>query len=380
LECSGISPEASAIPPDTSGAFPDASGAPPDTSGAPPDTSAAFPDMSGVFPDTSGVTPDTSGALPEPLADTNKWVFDVNWVIWSKKRTSYASNEEANMKSSTLIGLLLISLFQSYGQADSAKLDYDFEFKEGIYLSFEEFRKNDPSGGTEFSKEGNTYQIEEEVEFLVETKIYFTKSHKLNKMIKIKYRESGDTSVPLSSIWGCSTNGNIYVVVGDALYGFIKYATISTLNLSFTAKEMDDMYSQTAISKQLLDKGYPGNGTVYYRTPPPPKSYYESSETKKPRVPVLFRTKHTKMVQLSPMINLRDGEVIFDTKRMRKIIQQDEDIFQEYYFKVYGGKYNGEALEETNFRSKQRKLEHAALYMAIQKYNAKYPIYFPIAN
>lgn len=91
-----------------------------------------------------------------------------------------------------------------FSQTDSVKYSKDFAFNEGFYLSYDEFKNNDPSI--------EKYFIEKNRKIF-----YYDKDGSRKKLRKHKF-------------WGVCIHGRIYVYIEQALYELTNIAAISTIS------------------------------------------------------------------------------------------------------------------------------------------------------
>lgn len=110
--------------------------------------------------------------------------------------------------------LLMICTGNLFSQVDSIKYTSDFKFREGIYRSFEEFKRNEPS-----IEEKAIVNENSEIQFLVGN---FTKAE------KIYYYDSKGNYQRLkrNELWGFCSKGNIYVNLKNNYQRLIKIGSI----------------------------------------------------------------------------------------------------------------------------------------------------------
>lgn len=113
--------------------------------------------------------------------------------------------------------LLVATIFLSsnlFSQCDSIKYSWDFEFVDGIYTSFEEFKENKP-----LIKEEAIVMDNPEIKFQVSS---FAEDGKINY-----YDSTGNTQkLKRSEVWGFCSNNTIYVLYNYEYYRIVRIGSI----------------------------------------------------------------------------------------------------------------------------------------------------------
>ena len=121
------------------------------------------------------------------------------------------------MKTFFLNLILCLITFYIYAQKDTIKYDFSFQFYDGIYLEYSNFKSNNPlSLNRIISPAGNAQDFFE----------------KLNEAKTISFYDENGILVNKSKIWGYSKNGKPYIYMMDK---FILIPTIGAIS-NFVAK------------------------------------------------------------------------------------------------------------------------------------------------
>ncbi len=193
------------------------------------------------------------------------------------------------MKKITNILLACILSCHAFAQADSVRMvpfTPDFKFKEGLYLTFDQLKNNNPIPKSRIiiSEDINSPEFFDKV--LNGKKVFFFDSRGLRQ------------EVLTEKVWGYSNNGSIYINVGGS---FNRISIIGSI-CHFIA-------TVTVVNQQYYDPFYYGYSGYYSYGP----STYATQETRQ------F------------LLNFKTGEVFdYDYKHVEVLIASDEELSNEY--------------------------------------------------
>lgn len=105
------------------------------------------------------------------------------------------------MKKGLLITFIIFSLVKSFSQSDST-----FVRKEGLYLNFDQFKKNQPISKSQIITKIDTSQLD-----------FFTKVV-MQKEIKIFDENQQEKIISPKDLWGYFQNGILYIYFDNAFY------------------------------------------------------------------------------------------------------------------------------------------------------------------
>jgi hypothetical protein len=105
------------------------------------------------------------------------------------------------MKKGLLITFIIFSLIKSFSQSDST-----FVRKEGLYLNFDQFKKNQPISKSQIITKIDTSQLD-----------FFTKVV-MQKEIKIIDENQQEKMISPKDLWGYFQNGILYIYFDNAFY------------------------------------------------------------------------------------------------------------------------------------------------------------------
>jgi hypothetical protein len=105
------------------------------------------------------------------------------------------------MKKGLLITFIIFSLIKSFSQSDST-----FVRKEGLYLNFDQFKKNQPISKSQIITKIDTSQLD-----------FFTKVV-MQKEIKIIDENQQEKIISPKDLWGYFQNGILYIYFDNAFY------------------------------------------------------------------------------------------------------------------------------------------------------------------
>ncbi len=192
-----------------------------------------------------------------------------------------------------------------------------YKFKEGIYLSFEQLKNDNPIPKTQILSETDYNSFE------------FFETLFNNSEITL-YDELGvKQNIKTDKIWGFSDKGVLYVNLNDDFHRIPVFGSIS----HFIADKIYNDYDPYGYSPYSYNNRYNSN-------------YYNDSRT-------------TKTVMVQYLLDFETGKFYeFNTNSVELLISKDQDLFEEFS-KLSGRKKN--------------KLK----FLYIRKYNQKHPVYFP---
>ena len=212
----------------------------------------------------------------------------------------------------------LIVWAQDSTQVRKIKYNPDFKFTDGIYLSFEDVKHNNPI-------------IKERIitDLSYDDYAFFEKLLDGAETITVLDAMGLRKEIPVNDIWGFSQNGIIYIRWNDAFNRIPVLGSIS----HFIA---DKTYIQS-------HSNYPYNN--YYYNPYNPYSMY----------PQDYQTKQTELRQY--LLDMDTGKVIdYSDKNLEAILMRDPDLYQE-------------------FMSLKKKERRKLKFLFLRKYNEKHPLY-----
>jgi len=193
------------------------------------------------------------------------------------------------MKKTINILLFCILSLQTIAQVDSVKtIPYtpDLKFKEGLYLTFNQLRSNNPIPKSRIiiSEEIQSPQFFDRV--IDGKKIFYFDTKGIRQ------------EIPIEKVWGYSNNGSVYINVGG---NFNRISIIGSI-CHFIA-------TVTLMNQQYYDPFYYSYGGYY--------SYGPSS----------YATQETRQF----LLNFKTGEVFdYDYKNVELLIATDQQLSTEY--------------------------------------------------
>jgi hypothetical protein len=120
------------------------------------------------------------------------------------------------IKSIALVYLFMLCHILS-AQESLKQYEFGFDFVEGIYLTFEEFKNNDPA--IKENKVVAIYQPTDQIKYIDYSK----------KKIKYTDPEREVRKIHIKDIWGVCNNDIIYIELGNRLHKLVKIGAISYL-------------------------------------------------------------------------------------------------------------------------------------------------------
>ncbi len=223
------------------------------------------------------------------------------------------------MRYIAILILAFLSTQTNFPQADSSNMveyNSDFQFKEGLYLSFEDVKTNSPLPKSRIISEYDYNDPDFLDKVLVKTSVYY-------------YDNLGNRNkLDPDKIWGYSRNGFIYINIDDDFFRITLIGSICHFIASHTT------YAD------------------YYNSP----YYYNSYYYDPYRIPY---TSYPTTEMRQYLLDFNTGRVLdYSYEAVEAILMQDPELHDEYV-----------AL------SKKKKKQLKFVY--IRKYNAKNPLYFP---
>lgn len=215
----------------------------------------------------------------------------------------------------SVIALLLLAGAECFSQIDSVHYAIGFDFVEGIYQTFDEFKYNNPS-----IKMSNVTSI----------KPYPKGLEFINKKIKsIEYLDQKGMikEINAKNIWGLSMRNKIYIRINNKLHMLVKIGTICYFIEDKTNPFPHlNKYNATGRNKP----GYVGGDDIYFN------------------------------IKRSYIFSMDSGKVLsFTADNFEDVIVNDFSLYDEF-----------NQLGDTNDKSK-------FLFPYIDLYNDRNPIYFP---
>lgn len=198
-----------------------------------------------------------------------------------------------------ILSILFLMPILIFAQQDSAKIEKikytpDFKFKDGIYLSFEDIKHNNPI-------------IKERIitDLNYEDYAFFEKLLNNAKKITVLDLMGLRKEIPVKNIWGFSQNGIVYIRWNDTFNRIPVFGSIS----HFIA-------DKTYITN---NPNYPYNYYNSYYNPYNP--YYSTGYPN--------QTKQTELRQY--LLDMETGKVIeYSDKNLELILMRDPELYQEF--------------------------------------------------
>lgn len=228
----------------------------------------------------------------------------------------------------TLFTLLVFSNVHLRCQGEQVKYTFDFKFEEGIYLTFEEFKFNNPSLAISdiiriVPKRNDNNYISRPIR-----KIYY-------------YSKDGEEQfLKIYDIWGICNRKSIFIRLDNKLNKFIQIGTLTY----FIQNKKD-------VTTRDFTDGSGGVGTAN------PHSLPQPSEL--PEGPHKNHSEYLKY-NLPCILDFETGEVLYFTREnFIKKLKNDRQLYEEYI-----------SITDT-------KQQYYKMLQFLRKYNEKTPIYFP---
>lgn len=216
--------------------------------------------------------------------------------------------------------ILHLSKLLIFSQNDSVKLvkyTPDFEFKEGLYLSFAQLKNNQPIPKSRIISSYDQNSRDFFDDLFLKDKIFIYDLYGMKQTIKKK------------DIWGYSSNGFIYIYLSEGFHRVSYVGSICHFVADIT------VYSS------------------YYRDPYYYNSYYYYSSRP-------ITTKSTELQQY--MLDFKTGKIIeYTSEGLEILLMNDPELYDE-------------------FMALRRKKKKQLKFYYIRKYNERNPLYLPVYN
>ncbi|MBN1788930.1 MAG: hypothetical protein JW830_00450 [Bacteroidales bacterium] len=228
------------------------------------------------------------------------------------------------MKSALLVMLIVVSA-QAFSQQDSsAMIRYspDFKFKDGIFLSFEQVKQNNPIPKSS----------------IITTVAYddpdFYDRVLREKKIQVFDNLGTKQEVPIKNLWGFSRNGVLYINLNEGHYRITMIGSICHFVASLTS------YNSPYNSYPYYSYGYPYYGYPYN----PYYSPYGGTQTSEMR---------------QYLLDFKTGNVLdYDVESVELLLMADPELHDE-------------------FSSLNKKKKKQMKFLYIRKFNERNTLYFP---
>ncbi len=205
-------------------------------------------------------------------------------------------------------------------QGDSTLVQYspDYQFREGIFLTFDQVKNNDPLPKSRLLTTIDYNDREFFQKLFNEEKIFYFDDFGMKKEL-----ESSD-------VWGYSKNGVLYIQLGGGFHRITIIGSICHFLAAITS--YDGQYYDPYYDRYAFYDYY------YYNRPP---------------------NNYTKTEVRQFLLDFQTGEVVdYDVQNLEVILMKDPELYDEYA-----------ALSRR--KRKQQK------FLFIRKFNERNPIYFP---
>ncbi len=228
------------------------------------------------------------------------------------------------MKSALSVTLIALCTL-AYSQQDSSRMTRytpDFKFKEGVFLSFEQVKQNNPILKSS----------------IITTVAYddpdFYDRVLREKKIQVYDNLGSKQEVPVKNLWGFSRNGVLYINLNEGSYRITIIGSICHFVASLTS------YNSPYSSYPYYSYGYPYYGYPYS----PYYSPYGGTQTSEMR---------------QYLLDFKTGNVLdYDVESVELLLMADPELHDEF-----------SALS----KKKQKQMK----FLYIRKFNERNPLYFP---
>lgn len=239
---------------------------------------------------------------------------------------------------------LMLSLFVSVQSSDTLKgqdqagmVKYtpDFRFKDGIYLTFDQVKSNNPIPKAKLLTSVDYNDREFFRKLLEMDKIYF-------------YDDMGiRQEIPKSTIWGYSRNGVLYVQIQENFNRITFVGNICHFVADVTT--YDSRYYNSPYG--YYDPYYSPYGYNNYYSPYSPYSPYYSP----------YRQSNMSRNELKQyIIDFENGKVFeFDVQNTELLLMKDDKLYEEYV-------------------QLPRRKKKELMFVYIRKFNEKNPLFIPV--
>jgi hypothetical protein len=222
-----------------------------------------------------------------------------------------------------LVFMTVFSLAQSQQRDSMQVIRYtpDFKFKEGVYLSFDQVRQNNPIPKSR-----------------IITTVAYDDPDFFERVLKEKKIQLFDNlgtklEIQVKSVWGFSRNGVLYININDSYFRITIIGSICHFAASLTTYN-NDRYNP-----------YYGSGYPYYYSPYSP--YYSSNSG----------GSNVEMKQF--LLDFKTGNLLeYNEESVELLLMPDPELHDE-------------------FASLSKKKQKQLKFLYIRKFNEKNPLYFP---
>lgn len=132
-----------------------------------------------------------------------------------------------------LVLLLTFCIGNIFPQIDSVKYTFEFNFKEGLYLTYDEFKNNSPSIKDYKVIAANGLWLDQ---FDNNTRI---------KRIECTDQEGRDLVLKEKDMWGLCRDGQVFVYAEDAFQKILRIGALMSLTMTFDNVEFVSTFSAT---------------------------------------------------------------------------------------------------------------------------------------
>lgn len=215
-----------------------------------------------------------------------------------------------------ILFLVSFCLPVSYAQTDSVAYGTDFVLKEGIYLSYTDFRKNNPVPKDAIQSKEDKTQLD-----------FIGKAVAENKEITLVYN-GNENKLETSKLWGYCQNNALYLNYEGKFYRVPVFGNISHFLGTIEVVNYNNYYGGYGMGMG----GYPyGGGGMYVK----------QRETRQ----FIF--------------DFYSGDIMeYTLANVEMLVSRDLKLYEEFM----------------QFKKKKRR---ELMMMYVRKYNAAHPVYFP---
>ena len=207
---------------------------------------------------------------------------------------------------------LLISTFV-FAQQKAIQYDKDFVFRDGIYITLEDFKNNNPIPTSQIVSKSNKNDRD------------FLKRVLENSTIQFIDNSGNQQEIKTNTIWGYCSNGAVYINHGTDFNRIVVIGGLCHFVATIATKVANDPFAY----------GYGYGGFGYNPTP----RYVYSTE--------------------QFILDFQSGKIIgFNADNMEILLQRDQALYND-------------------FKKLKRKQKRDAVFLYLRKYNEKHPIFFP---
>ncbi|MCU0454850.1 MAG: hypothetical protein MUE74_00990 [Bacteroidales bacterium] len=229
-----------------------------------------------------------------------------------------------------------LNVFSTQGQESEGMVKYtpDFRFREGIYVNFDQVKQNSPIPKAKILT-SNDYNDKEFFKKLFESdKIYYYDGMGIRQEISV------------SSIWGYSRNGVLYIQVQNNFNRITFVGSICHFVADVTTYD----------NRYYSPYGYGSYYDPYYYSPYGYGSYYSPYGS--------YYSPYGRSMSRSEvkqyLIDFENGKILeFDQKNTEMLLMRDSEIYEEY----------------VRLPRKERK---DLMFVYIRKFNEKNPLLLPV--